>query len=82
MSPANCGAFFGFLGEGKWRTPLAIRRWVGMALRQGHEAEFVALAIRLLRIVSTLFLLIYRAYRLVHGSTTPIAGFRDFVSHF
>ena len=59
--------FFGFLGEGKWRTPLAIRGRVGMALRQGHEAEFVASAIRLLRIDSTFFLLINRAYRLVHG---------------
>ena len=56
-----------------------------MVLRQGHEAELRGLgssAIRLLRIDSTLFLMINRAYRLVHGAIGPIAGFRDFVSYF
>ena len=43
--------------------------------------SFVASAIRLLRINSTLFLPINRAYRLVHRSITPVTGVGNFASN-
>src|SRR5580765_4132383 len=39
-------------------------------------------AVRLLRLDSTLFLPVNRAYRFIYRFIRPIAGLRDFVSHF